>query len=179
MKTFKDFISEAVSTQDIHNVSILIQKYLSKRVGAEFFRMPGLENFISSGKTFTGMRFFYKEKSSVRFNWTGKSLNQNELDSITIWKDSNNKFDGCDPTGLKYLSITALIPAARHWSLIICSQKYLVLPYGLTGEIMSVSSIGILVGLPYTVAEDEKIIFLMLFFFITLSKVIVELILFS
>jgi hypothetical protein len=93
MKSYSDYLVEAVNAKDVHVVALLIQKYLTKRVGQTFHRMPGYETFMVAGKTFTGVRFFYKTDSCVRFNWLGKSLNQDVLDSITIWKNKDTKFD--------------------------------------------------------------------------------------
>lgn len=93
LKSFKEVLDEAVSSQDIHIVSRLIKNYLTKRVGKEFFQYPGVETYIVGGKTYTGVRFFYGKTSSVRFNWLGKSISQAALESITVWKDKDNKFD--------------------------------------------------------------------------------------
>ena len=57
----------------------------------------------------------------------------------------------------------------------ICSWNSLEVPYGLVVPPVGVSSvIGSSFGVPYTVAEDEKMIFLTLCFFITLSSTSVE-----
>lgn len=92
-KTELELLNEAVSSNDIHIVARLIKSYLTKRVGKEFFQFPGAEYYTVSGKTYTGVRFFYGKSSSVRFNWIGKSIGQDTLDSVTVWKDKDDKFE--------------------------------------------------------------------------------------
>jgi len=59
----------------------------------------------------------------------------------------------------------------------IYSMKSFVRPYGLVAETSNVSSTGTLFGSPYTVADDEKTMFLQSNLIMTLSKLTVPLIL--
>ena len=73
----------------------------------------------------------------------------------------------CAPTGLKYLNIIIdkfLSETFNPSS--ICSDINFVPPYGFVKDLFDVSFAGILSGFPYTVALDENIILLTLYFFI-------------
>lgn len=66
-------------------------------------------------------------------------------------------------TYLKYRTLTALNPfspnladSAIHASCMIASTIPFVLPYADSGWIGDVSGIGMVLGVPYTVAEEEK-----------------------
>lgn len=95
-KSFKKFIlTEAISNTNSERAGILIQKYLSRKLNTPFHRLAGIEEY-SNAKELKGygLRFFYGNGKSVRFNWDSVSVDSAALSSIDVWvgKDSAPDF---------------------------------------------------------------------------------------
>ncbi len=91
MRSFKNYITEAIAHKNMVKATQIILKYLEKKLGP-VFEMPGIEEFEKSdgGKGF-GLRYFWG-KNSFRFNWLRNSTSS-EISSFDIWKAK-----GGDPT---------------------------------------------------------------------------------
>lgn len=84
--SFKTFITEDLSINSMDKALFIIAKYLKKKTGLTFFRMPGIEKFSGpNGKGF-GIRFLSSKKNmSVRFNWTNGNPKVASLASLDIY----------------------------------------------------------------------------------------------
>lgn len=83
----KFLISEAISNANSKRAGILIQKYLTKKLGKEIYIMPGIEEFMNSDlpRGF-GVRFFIGNTGkSLRLNWVSANTDSSELHSVSIW----------------------------------------------------------------------------------------------
>lgn len=117
---FTQYIAEAISTSSANKAVFLIAKYLKKKTGISFFRLPGIEQYRNSkGKGF-GLRFFTNKLNlSVRFNWThSSSIGLIGLHSVDFWNGINDapyhiEFDA-DVSLVKTLPIIADIVKDRN-----------------------------------------------------------------
>lgn len=93
MKSFASFtkeissIDEAVSSKNFTTVTGLIVKYLRKSLGAVYYFPTPEEVTSSKGGKFTGIRFFFKNKS-FRLNWKKNKIDSYGLTSIDYWDGS-------------------------------------------------------------------------------------------
>lgn len=83
MKNFKNWLTEAFSASASNRIDSLIKKYLEKKIGEKFTKMPGIEDFTNDIESGYGIRYFYGNKS-VRFNWKS-SISSMSLHSVDLW----------------------------------------------------------------------------------------------
>jgi hypothetical protein len=83
MKNFKSWLTEAFSASASSRIDSLIRKYLEKKIGEKFTKMPGIEDFTNDIESGYGIRYFYDDKS-VRFNWKS-SISSMSLHSVDLW----------------------------------------------------------------------------------------------
>lgn len=88
MKRFKNWLTEAFSAASADKVDSLIKKYLEKKIGSKFTKMPGVEDFVNDIESGYGIRYFYGTKS-VRFNWSS-SISAMSLHSVDLWDGSKS-----------------------------------------------------------------------------------------
>lgn len=101
---FKDFLKEDISTGSLDKAIFLIAKYLKRKTGIAFFKLPGIEEYSGSNGKGHGIRMFSaKDNLSVRFNWKTSSPTASSLSSIDIW--FNNK----KPLHLQFDRATSLV----------------------------------------------------------------------
>jgi hypothetical protein len=90
---FKDFLKEDISTGSLEKAVFLIAKYLKRKTGISFFKLPGIEKYSGASGSGHGIRMFAaKGNMSLRFNWKTASPTSSSLDSIDIWIDSKKSF---------------------------------------------------------------------------------------
>lgn len=94
MKNFSTWlINEAISAGASSSVNKIILSYLQKKLGGKVYKMPGVEEFINSTGRGYGVRYFYDNDKSIRFNWKGANISAVTLDSVDVWdgttKDPN------------------------------------------------------------------------------------------
>ena len=90
---FKDFLKENISTGSLDKAIFLIGKYLKKKTGKKFFKLPGIEQYSGGNGSGHGIRMFSsKDNLSVRFNWKTSSPTATSLSSIDIWFNSKKPF---------------------------------------------------------------------------------------
>lgn len=90
LSPFKEFmITEAISNSNANRAGKLIQMYLAKKMNKPFYKMPGIEEYSNSKENRGyGLRFFYGDGRSVRFNWASVSVDSSALSSVDIWLGS-------------------------------------------------------------------------------------------
>jgi hypothetical protein len=90
---FKDFLKEDISTGSLEKAVFLIAKYLKRKTGISFFKLPGIEKYSGASGSGHGIRMFSaKDNISVRFNWKTASPTASSLASIDIWFNSKKSF---------------------------------------------------------------------------------------
>lgn len=101
---FKDFLKEDISTGSLDKAVFLIAKYLKRKTGISFFKLPGIEKYSGGNGSGHGIRMFsVKDNLSVRFNWKSASPTSSSLDSIDIW------FNSKKPLHLQFDRATSLV----------------------------------------------------------------------
>jgi len=107
---FTEWLNEAISTGNIDRAAELITTYLVKHTPHLIFRMPGYEEFSNSKNRGFGIRLFYGNDDSIRFNWVHTNFSSAELDSVDVWEGGGGK----DPTWhLEFdreLSLVTILP---------------------------------------------------------------------
>jgi len=107
-KSFKEYISESISASQVQPASLLIAKYLSRKLKLELFQYPGIEHFVSSSMKGYGIRFYSsKGAKSFRFNWTSPgAVSSTNLDSISYWDGKKP-----NPINIKFDTTVSLVQA--------------------------------------------------------------------
>ena len=82
---FVEWLNEAISVGNIDRAASLIISYLNKNTHHKFFRMPGYEEFSNSLNRGFGIRLFFNQDDSIRFNWSRENFSSAELESIDEW----------------------------------------------------------------------------------------------
>ena len=101
---FKDFLKEDISTASLDKAVFLIAKYLKRKTGISFFKLPGIEQYSGGNGSGHGIRMFStKDNLSVRFNWKSASTTTSSLASIDIW------FNSKKPLHLQFDRATSLV----------------------------------------------------------------------
>lgn len=109
--SLKDYLTEAVANQQLQKVATIITKYLFKKTGIKWFKMPGIEQFSNTYiKNALGLRFFSSNAKSVRFNFIGTRVNVSRLHSVDIWNGSSRE-PNFNITFPKELSLIKTVPA--------------------------------------------------------------------
>lgn len=81
-------LEEAISSAQFPKASVLIKNYLKKNAGKRHaYLYPEPEHFISGGKHGVGIRYFFDDYSSVRFNWISDTSidSSKNLVSMDYW----------------------------------------------------------------------------------------------
>lgn len=87
---FQNWLTEAISDGNAVRAAELIQSYLSKKTHHKFVRMSGVEKFSNSVSSGYGVRFFYDNDKSIRFNWGDTGFHSSDLVSIDFWDGSHH-----------------------------------------------------------------------------------------
>jgi len=91
--SFVEFtLCEAISTSSFEKALSLIAKYLGQNTKYNFFSqtlgsVPNSEDLSD----FETRIFSDKEEIAIRFNWSKPRANSNELTSVDVWFDGNEK----------------------------------------------------------------------------------------
>ena len=92
-----DYLSEAVSVQDMEKVGGLIQSYFTRKLGVALVRLPGGEEYFNATGSGFGLRFFFKRSfkgfDSIRFNWAKKNVNSAEVTSVDLFAKGKNLYN--------------------------------------------------------------------------------------
>lgn len=94
MMSFTEWLNEGISNSNTVRAAKLIRSYLQKKTGMKFMSMPGVETFKNSlGRGF-GIRYFFDQTKSIRFNWLSNNFSS-ELTSVDVWDglDHDPKFN--------------------------------------------------------------------------------------
>lgn len=87
---FQNWLTEAISDTGAARAADLIKHYLEKKVGTKFVRMSGIEDFENSVSSGYGIRYFYDNDKSVRFNWGDTGFGSADLISIDVWEGGSH-----------------------------------------------------------------------------------------
>jgi hypothetical protein len=90
---FQNWLTEAISDSNSSAAANLIQSYLTKKTGMKFVRMAGVEEFENSVSSGYGIRYFFDNVKSIRFNWGSTGFHSSDLVSIDVWEGVSH-----DPT---------------------------------------------------------------------------------
>lgn len=112
-KSFTEYLAEAdISTGSIDKAFFLITKYLKRKTGLNFFKLPGVEKFSNSKGKGYGARFFDAKKNfSIRFNVDSSQMTSRNITSVDIWLNSKT------PIHIKYdrnVSFVKIIPGIAN-----------------------------------------------------------------
>ena len=84
--SFKDFLSEGISSGSIEKATFLMIKYLKKKTGLNLFSLPGMEQYKGSAGSGFGLRLFSVRNSiSIRLNFASTRAQTNALTSFDVW----------------------------------------------------------------------------------------------
>jgi len=90
LRGFKNYIVEAFQKKDLEKATLLIQKYLEKKLG-KMFRDPDEEEFKkSTGETGYGIRYYLETGMSIRFNFI-QGIKSDGIHTIDVWQDGAHK----------------------------------------------------------------------------------------
>lgn len=111
---FVEWLNEAISVGNTDRAAELIVSYLNKNTHHKFWRMPGHEEFSNSLNHGFGIRLFFGDNDSIRFNWQQAEFSSAELDSIDVWEGGESR----DPSWhLKFdheLSLVTILPCVAQ-----------------------------------------------------------------
>jgi len=84
---FKEYLTERISSETALKVADTIAKYITKKTGKTFFKLPGIEEYKNSGDSGFGLRMFSnKGNQSIRFNYkSAGSIGLVNLASVHYW----------------------------------------------------------------------------------------------
>lgn len=84
---FKEYITERFTSETAMKVADTIAKYVTKKTGKTFFKLPGVEEYKNSGNSGFGLRMFSsKGNQSIRFNYkSAGSIGLVNLASVHYW----------------------------------------------------------------------------------------------
>ena len=84
---FKEYITERITSETALKVSDIISKYIAKKTGKTFFKLPGIEEYKNAGNSGFGLRMFSnKGNESIRFNYkSAGSVGLVNLASVHYW----------------------------------------------------------------------------------------------
>ena len=88
--SFSQFLTEGISAHNASKVALLIQKYLTRKVGSKFHKLPGIEHYHNSIEKGFGIRYFFNGAHSIRFNWKADKFDFNALHSVDYWNGSSH-----------------------------------------------------------------------------------------
>jgi hypothetical protein len=79
-----DLMNEKFSFSQVNQINLLINSYLGRKTGKKFFKLPGVEEFNNSEGHGFGVRFFYDDDNSIRFNWKGSTVDASNVASVVM-----------------------------------------------------------------------------------------------
>jgi len=111
MNSFKNFLLEEIAAGSVNKVSVLIQKYINKKLKIKSFKLPGIERWEGQGKGF-GIRLFLVDGRSLRFNWSSAGINAFNLSSLDIWFNEKEHYRAFFD---KEVSLVKVLPLVAEW----------------------------------------------------------------
>jgi hypothetical protein len=112
MIKFAQYLEEGIRIKQFEAAVAQIVSYMEKHIG-KMYAYPEMEHFKNSVSQGVGLRYFFEDGRSVRFNWT-KSSASAKLDSISLWqgttKHPNFQLHGIDGTPLGNISLAKILP---------------------------------------------------------------------
>jgi hypothetical protein len=88
--SFRQFLTEGISAHSASRAALLIQKYLTKKLGTKLHKMPGVEHYHNSLEKGFGIRYFFNKTHSIRFNWKTDKFDANSLHSVDYWNGTTH-----------------------------------------------------------------------------------------
>lgn len=87
---FQNWLTEAISDNSAKRASDLIKSYLERKTRMKFVRLSGIEHFENTVSSGYGVRFFFGNDKSIRFNWGDTGFNSSDLVSVDVWEGKSH-----------------------------------------------------------------------------------------